>query len=531
MTIRTKILLSHAIMAAVVALVAVVIITILRIGGHNQREVQTSYEQIRAINLIAVSANDYSEQVAELFVLGTDPAEIEEAHAQLLAALERKARLIEEEHLGSDDPEEAAQELRRIDLTGDLLTQLEVLRRRVAALLAEGRRPEAEQLYHDQIEHRLDDALGALIDFATENERREVDEAIASSARLAERLRIIAWAMVGGMILLALGNSVMLHRALLGPVAALAAAADAVGRGDLSHHVEPRRRDELGNLAARFNMMTRQIREQHARLVNARSELERQVAERTRELRHRGEELETANARLREVDAGRSQFLADISHELRTPLTILRGQAEVTLRARDDDPRRLRETLGLVVGKADQMGRLVEDLLFLARTEAGTIAVERAPLVLQDVIADVLLDSQGLARREGVTISPRQPAEPVVIEGDASRLRQAIVIPLDNALKVAPPGSQVRLELCADATDASIRISDEGPGFTPEEAQRAFIRFFRGSASRGRAGRGAGLGLAIARWIVDQHGGTIDIASRPGEGATVRIDLPLREPA
>src|SRR5690606_36439474 len=134
-----------------------------------------------------------------------------------------------------------------------------------------------------------------------------------------------------------------------------------------------------------------------------------------------------------------------------TPLTILRGQAEVALRATGDDPQRLRETLGLVVGKAEQMGRLVEDLLFLARTEAGAIAVERVPVVLQDVIADVLLDSQGLARREGVTISPRQPAEPVVVHGDASRLRQAIMIPLDNALKVAPPGTPVRLVLGADA--------------------------------------------------------------------------------
>lgn len=203
----------------------------------------------------------------------------------------------------------------------------------------------------------------------------------------------------------------------------------------------------------------------------------------------------------------------------------------MTLRAPDAPPEALRAALALAVRKADQMGRLVEDLLFLARSEAGAVGVERQPVVLQDVVAEVLMDSQGLPRREGVTLSPRQPAEPVVVRGDADRLRQAVLIALDNALKVAPAGSAVAVELRAAGPGASILVRDRGPGFTPEEAGRAFARFFRGSPARGRSGRGAGLGLSIARWIVEQHGGAISIDSHPGEGATVRIDLPLLEAA
>lgn len=517
-------------MAAVVTIIAIGIVLILRIGDANQRELRSSYEQIRAINFIAAWANDYSEQVAELFILGTDEAEIEAAHEGLVAALDRKESLVREEIAYLTNAEEIAgeqRELQRIDDMRDTLERLDGVRRDIGPLLASGRRAEAETVYREDIEHRLDNVLGALIEAATENEREEVVDAISDSALLSQRLRTLAFALIVTAAVLILANALMVHRTITQPVAALAIGAEAVGRGDLGHVVDLDRDDELGALATRFNVMTTQIREQRDRLVQAKTGLEHQVAERTRDLRARGDELERAVARLRELDANRAQFFADISHELRTPLTILRGHAEVTLRASDSTPERMRQTLSQVVRKADQMGRLVEDLLFLARSEAGVITVERKPVDLHEVFADVLLDSQSLSRRAGVTISPRQTSAPAVIEGDADRLRQAILIPLDNAIRLAPDGTTVSLELAVEGAEARVTISDEGPGFTPEEAERAFVRFFRGGASRGRAGRGTGLGLSIARWIVDQHGGTIGIESEPGHGAVVRIDLPL----
>ncbi|SFG26908.1 HAMP domain-containing protein [Palleronia marisminoris] len=530
MQIRTKILASHATMAVVVTVIAIGIVVILRIGDANQRQLRSSYEQIRAINLIAAWANDYSEQVAEIFILGTDETEIDEAREELLAALSTKAQLVADEIAYLADEVDVAgerNELRRIETMRQTLEELDLVRRPIGPLLAEGRRTEAEAIYRRDIEHRLDTVLGALIDTATGIERQEVTDAIANSTVLSERLRALALVLVGTAALLLLGNALMVQRAISRPVAALADAAHAVGQGDLSHVVHLESRDEFGMLATRFNLMTTQIREQHDRLLRAKSDLEQQVAERTGELVARGAELENAVARLRELDASRAQFFADISHELRTPLTVLRGHAEVTLRASESTPERMRQTLAQVVRKADQMGRLVEDLLFLSRSEAGTIVVERKPVDLHEIFAEVLMDSQNLPRKAGITISPQQTSDPAMVEGDAGRLRQALLIPLDNAIRLAPAGTTVRVELSVVEGQALVTVSDGGPGFTAEEVQRAFVRFFRGGASRGRSGRGAGLGLSIARWIVDQHAGTISISSTPGHGATVQIELPL----
>lgn len=529
MLIRTKLFASHGATVAAMTLIAIGIIAILRVGEANQRELRSSYERIRAINLVAAWSNDYAEQIAELFILGTDPTEIEEARRNLTAALDHKEGLIRADPLppGPGPEADRAAELARIEAIRHVIGQSEGTRLQVAALLDQGLRDEAAALYRDQLEHRLDAVLGALIEAATARERDDVVATIASSERLADRLRLLAFAMVAAASALALISASMLHLAISRPIRALDAGAEAVGRGDLGHVVDIRRRDELGRLAQRFNTMTAQIREQRDHLMRTNDRLEQQVARRTRELRARGDALEQAVARLETLDSNRARFFADISHELRTPLTVLRGHAEVALRAPGQSPEGLRAALARVVAKADQMGRLVEDLLFLARSEAGTITVDRRPVDLQEVMADVLLDSQGLSRRAGVTISPRQAAGPVIVTGDAGRLRQAIMIPLDNAIRLAPADSAVRLELTAEEGRAVVTIADQGPGFTPEEAERAFVRFFRGDQGRGRSGRGLGLGLSIARWIVDRHDGTIAIDSQPGQGAVVRIDLPL----
>jgi two-component system, OmpR family, sensor kinase len=153
--------------------------------------------------------------------------------------------------------------------------------------------------------------------------------------------------------------------------------------------------------------------------------------------------------------------------------------------------------------------------------------VQRNNVVLQDVIGDVLIDGHGLLRRDGVRILPSQPEEPLIVRGDGDRLRQAIIIALDNAVKLAPPGTAVEVELKRVGSRAVIEVRDDGPGFTEEELGSAFTRFYRGKPSRARTGRGLGLGLSIAKWIVDQHDGTIRIESAPNGGATVAISVPL----
>jgi two-component system, OmpR family, sensor kinase len=527
MKIRTKILMSHFAMLATVTLVCMAIVAGLMLTKDDRRRLHTSYEQLRNINLVAADANRLSEQIAELFILGGQEADIVNARDLLLSRLQRQRELIEEEHVLAGQPNATWGGLGRVEEMESKVTQIDAARLELQAHLAAGRRAEAERVFSEDIEHSLDRTFGQLIEEATQRERNEVEGALASSARLSEQSIWLAIALVGIVATLGVANVVIWNRTILRPISALHAGAEAVGRGELQHRVRNGSPDELGDLARSFNDMTAQIGKQRDSLLEAKSTLAEQVEERTRELRQQSQALAETNARLRAVDASRANFFADISHELRTPLTILRGQAEVALRAPGGDTEALRAALSGVVQKTDQIGRLVEDLLFLARSESGSVMVNRSDVVLQEIIGDVLLDGQNLTRRAGVSIRPSQPEEPVVVLGDPDRLRQALLITLDNAMRLAPGDTMIDLELVRSDDQAVIRIRDQGPGFTSEQLGSAFTRFYSARPSRPRSGRGLGLGLSIAKWIVDQHEGTIRIDSAPNRGATVQICIPL----
>jgi signal transduction histidine kinase len=535
MRIRTKIFLSHMALAATVVFFSIVIIYTLHVAAQSRRELAESYQQIRNLYLVASEGNYLVEQIAELLILGPQDAEMHSAHITLKKRLATQRRLVSAAVDRINDPKKQTKErheLNRIDKIERVVHQLNGVYHQLEGELAAGRHKIATSLYNDQVENDLDDQLGALIASARARERGQIEDSIAASERLAHES---LWLAVGMVIIVAglgVGNIVMLNRTVLRPVTALAGAADAVGRGELSHIVTVGGADELGNLAQRFNRMTGQIKAQHDALWRANENLEQQVDERTREVVARSRELESLNARLREADANRARFFADISHELRTPLTIVRGQAEVVLRRHEPDPVQMRNTLAAIVRKAGQMGRLVEDMLFLARSEAGAITVEMRPTVLQEVIGDALIDSQTLARDKGVILAPYQPVDPVIVCGDGERLRQTLLILLDNAIKFAPEKTTVAIELAATEERATLKVRDAGPGFSRAAADQAFTRFSRSEAGREQAGgRGAGLGLAIAQWIVDQHAGAIAIESAPGAGATVAIELPLASEA
>lgn len=530
MRLRSKILLSHALLAAAVMLICVAIVAAIRIADSNRRQLQQSYEQIRNINLVAATANDFAEQIAELFVLGLDDAEIQVSRERVLDRIDVQRTLIEGELEIVSDPVERAEELAELGLMNDMaamVDDLDRLARSVIGELAAGRRDEAVAIYARDIENRFDAILGEMITEAMDREKKEIEAALGAASALSQRSTLLAIGLIGVAGTLGLGNAIFLNRAILRPIASLAEGTDAVARGELDHIVAFTGSDELGHLARRFNHMTSQVRDQHGHLVAIQAGLEDEVAARTAELRARSEELEVVNTRLRAVDASRAQFFADISHELRTPITILRGQAEVALRRPAPSVEEQNQTLHLIVAKAGQIGRLVDDLLFLARSDEGTIGVALGPVVLQDVLGDVLLDSQGLPRRSEVAIRPYQPEAPIVVLGDPDRLRQVLTIALDNALKLAPSGTTVDVEIAREGENAMMRVRDEGPGFSEDEIASAFTRFYRGEVARARTGRGMGLGLSIAKWIVERHGGTIRIAGRSGPGALVEVALPL----
>ena len=199
------------------------------------------------------------------------------------------------------------------------------------------------------------------------------------------------------------------------------------------------------------------------------------------------------------------QFSADASHELQTPLTILQGELEVALRA-PRTPDEYRRVLTSALEESGRIARLVEGLLLLSRADAGVLRMDHQPVDLARLVAEVCEHSQVLAKARGVTLD-LGPLTPVTIQGDHQHLRRLLLNLVDNGLKYTPAGGRVTLALHQDGAWAVLRVADTGIGLAPEEQERIFQRFYRAPAAVSRGEEGSGLGLCIARSIVEAHGG------------------------
>jgi two-component system, OmpR family, sensor histidine kinase CiaH len=216
------------------------------------------------------------------------------------------------------------------------------------------------------------------------------------------------------------------------------------------------------------------------------------------------------------------EFAADASHELRTPLTVIRASVEDLERHPQQSVADVGAALTDIRDEVDHMTAMVEDLLLLARSDSGAVALERVPLDLGDMAST---GASGLARPAAdrgidVVVDP-VPAE---VTGDPARLRQLVGILVDNAIRHAPTGSRVDVRVRTEGPDAILVVDDAGPGIRPEDLPHVFDRFYRAA---GAPGGGTGLGLAIAAWIVERHGGRIAAANRDEGGARFTVRLPL----
>ena len=217
------------------------------------------------------------------------------------------------------------------------------------------------------------------------------------------------------------------------------------------------------------------------------------------------------------------RFMADAAHELRTPVTLLRTRAEVAL-AEERDPRRDAETLHAVVREVERVGAIVSDLLTLARADAGEQPATRKTVYLDDLASDAVDSIRSLAAQHQVTVGIGS-FEEAPITGDPVLVRRLLLILLDNAIKFTPVGGDVRLDVTVADGRRVVAITDTGVGIPPEDLPRVFERFFRSDTARQETD-GAGLGLAIARWIADQHGASLGVRSKPGAGTTVTVSFP-----
>ncbi len=223
----------------------------------------------------------------------------------------------------------------------------------------------------------------------------------------------------------------------------------------------------------------------------------------------------------REALRRQREFAADASHELRTPLTVIRASVEDLERHPGDRVATVGTALIDIREEVDHLTAMVDDLLLLARSDSGAVALERVPVDLGDIasIGAGSLAKVAADRGVRVTVDP----EPAEITGDPARLRQLVVILVDNAIRHAPDGGEVALVVRTDGQDATLVVDDDGPGIGPEDLPRVFDRFYR---APGATGDGTGLGLAIAAWIVERHGGRIAASQRPTGGARFTVRIP-----
>ena len=242
------------------------------------------------------------------------------------------------------------------------------------------------------------------------------------------------------------------------------------------------------------------------------------------ELKQLGDTFDAMLARLDAAFAAQRQFVADASHELRNPLAIIRTNVDVALADPRADPEDLRQTITVVKRASDRMARLVDDLLALARRQEPTL--EHEPVDLGDAVAEASDDFVVPAAARNIVLD-RAIAPGVVVTGDREALKRAVANLLENAVRLAPQGSRIRLATGSEGDRAWIAVADEGPGIAPEDQPHVFDRFWRADKARSRADGGTGLGLAIVRQIAESHGGQVRLQSKVGVGSSFVIWLPV----
>ncbi len=314
-------------------------------------------------------------------------------------------------------------------------------------------------------------------------------------------VRSLAWSQVaiGTAVLVVLGvvGYWVVHRSLR-PLAEVEQTAAAIAAGELDRRVPQRDpRTEVGRLSVALNGMLAQIQQAMA-----------------------SSESSAENARMSEERMRR--FITDASHELRTPLTTIRGFAELY---RQGAARDVEMLMSRIESESRRMGLLVDDLLLLARLDAQR-PLERRRVDLLALASDAVHDAQSIAPQRRITMEVVDgPGTPEVL-GDEARLRQVLGNLMANAVQHTPDTSPITVRVGTAGDDAVLEVADQGPGMTPEDAQRVFERFYRTDSSRARASGGTGLGLSIVDSLVYAHGGWVTVTTAPGQGCCFRVSLP-----
>jgi len=418
-----------------------------------------------------------------------------------------------------DSPDKPA-ELERVAHFMAFLDASEYRFDEVERLRQQGKHEMAVQALSKFSEEEIDGKFQPLIDVAINAEREKAGKAKQELEDLVAQSRWIAILASLTAAMFSLTSGVLLLRGVRKPIEALMKGTNEIASGNLDYRIAIDTRDEFAYLASHFNQMAQELELQQNKLREGRAVLENRVAERTLELHRLNEEL-------KRMDTARLDFLADISHELRTPITVIRGEAEVTLRGQERNAEEYKDTLQRIVELSMQLGKYVNDLLFLARTETASLQFEWDSVDLAEQVASAVEDFQVMAEENSISVSLEASAEHAWVRGDKQRLRQVLFILGDNACRYSNPGGHITVALWVDGNEVSFSLADQGIGIPAQDLERIFDRHFRSPNALLSRDDGTGLGLPMAKSILKAHGGRITVTSTENSGSTFTVTLPL----
>lgn len=516
---RRKLVVFAVASALVVFAAAVLVVWSSRVTQNQIKQVNTANALLAEHLSLSSTTYRLFKQLTDEFLFGTaaNQAQVRDKRALISESLGR-IRLLEQQQraaLGVESTRGSVED------TDDLENLIDAIIGEFEEILVErdAGAERGEQQVRFILEERIDIAFREAINTAVD---RQSGVVAALNDRIDNTQLLMSWVSVflaSTAFLLTLLGVTRLVRAMTRPVDALTQGVEAVAGGDLEHRV-PRGFDaEFDRIAESFNFMADRLNSQNLDREAIQQELEIQVAQRTAELTQ-------ANAALEQGDAVRRNFLADVSHELRTPLTIIRGEAQVALRGKERDAEEYRDALQAVLEQSISLSHLVDDLLFVARADSNSLRIERQHLDLSELLADVERDMGKIAAEREVSLRS-EVAEGTDLVADPARIRQLLVILVENAIRYSPGGSTVTLSARDEGPCVTLEVTDQGHGIDADDLPFIFERFYRGSRNEGRT-QGMGLGLTVARAIVAAHGGQIAAESELGKGTRIHATFPTR---
>ncbi len=491
-----------------------------QVAGHFQRS-QMAYEAFDHYERLSQEAYRHFKQRMDRLITDSPAAEagVDSSKHRLYEAMQELRNTAVAESR-SEDRQDKSAELERVAHFTAFLDAGEYRFDEVERLRQQGKNELAVKALSKFSEEEIDGKFQPLIDAAINAEREKAGKAKQEMEDLVAQSRWIA--ILASLIaaIFSLISGALLFRGVKKPIEALMKGTDEIASGNLDYRIALDTGDEFGYLASHFNQMAQELGLQQNKLREGRLVLEKRVAERTVELHQLNEEL-------KRMDNERREFLADISHELRTPITVIRGEAEVTLRGKDREAEEYKDALHRIVELSMQLGKYVNDLLFLARAETANLQFEWDRLDLVELLSAAVENFQVMAEEEAISVSLDAPPGPVWVRGDKQRLRQVLFILGDNACRYSNPGGRIAVALQVDGDTASFSLSDQGIGIPAEDLERIFDRHFRSQNALASRDDGKGLGLPMAKSILKAHGGSIIATSIENSGSTFTVILPL----